>query len=128
MRRRKSVRKLFDFRKSAAFLGDVTTSITASLQQTIKAEVAKALANSKEELTALSAEACSSSFDDLTSHAAKKVKLMAPNLKKVGNIKRYEHNQKVLEEIEAAERQLDKGNIALAKEKLQRGKKLILLN
>ena len=103
----------------------IITSITDNLQQSIKDEVRRAFLASKREIAEISAEACSSSMEVLTASAAKKARLMEPPLKKVGNQQQYKHNQALLEEFEAAERHLEKGNVERAEERLSSGKNLI---
>ena len=103
----------------------IVDKISVNLQNTIKEEVRRAMESSKSELAELSAEACNGSMEELTATAAKKARQMEPQLKKVGNQKQYKYNQELLDEIEMADRYLDKGNIERAKEKLSNGKKLI---
>ena len=106
----------------------IITSITDNLQQSIKDEVRRAFLAGKREIAEISAEACSSTMEELAASAAKKARPMEPPLKKVGNQQQYKHNQALLEEIEAAERHLGKGNLERAKERLSSGKKLKHIN
>ena len=103
----------------------IVDRLTTNLREQIKAEVTQAFQASKRELSELTTEACSSSMTELTAKTAKAARLNENKLKKVGNQQQYKHNQNVLEEIEAAERALDKNEVAWAKEKLANGKSLI---
>ena len=75
--------------------------IVFHLHKLLKKEVNRSFQKkSKQELTALSAEACSGNLEEMTASAVKRARKSDAQLKKVGNQKQWKHKQDVLDEIE----------------------------